>query len=209
MSLRQNDSEAFFNRIPWCSRLLLTPNQRIQPPPSRNPKRSTGEDSLFAETLQSARTITAALALYPRPAPTDAHIASLSMLLCLGDALNGWPTILHGGIVATIIDEVMGTLLVLDADRAHMRLVATGHAGGEQAEEVGAHTAELKVRYLAPVRTPGVVLVRTRVVKREGRKIWMGAVVAQKMGQEAELDGRMVECAVGEALMIVPRGVKL
>lgn len=91
-----------------------------------------------------------------------------------------------------------------------MRLVATGHAVGEHpAQEVGAHTAELKVRYLAPVKTPGVVLIKTKVVKREGRKIWMRASVVQKMGQEAELDGRMIECAVGEALMIVPRGVKL
>lgn len=207
MSLKQNDTEAFFNRIPWCSRLLAAPNTRVLPVHSRTPK-STGEDSLFAGTLQSSRTIIAALALHPRPEHSSESVDSLSILLAIGDGLDGWPSVLHGGIIATLIDEAMGTLLIVDADRVHMRAVATGHKLGERAE-FEAHTAELVVRYLKPVKTPGVVLVKCRVVSREGRKTRVRASVLQKTGQQEELDGHMVEMAVGEGFFIEPRRSKL
>lgn len=207
--MQSTDTQAFFNRVPWCSRLLAQPNLRIHAPSSRLPKPSTTEDSLFAETLRTNRTISSALTFYPRPSPTDPHIPAISTLFALGDGLNGYPAVLHGGIVASILDEAMGILLSVDADRAHVQAVSTGHKVGETPEGIGAYTAELKIKYLSPVRTPGVLLAKARVVRREGRKIWIRAVVAQKSGQVDELDGLMVECAVGEALFVEPRSGKL
>ncbi|GAB7347868.1 hypothetical protein MBLNU459_g5397t1 [Dothideomycetes sp. NU459] len=207
--MQPSDTHAFFASIPWCSRLLAQPGLRIHAPSSRTPKPSTTEDSLFAETLRSTRTVSAALAFYPRPAASDAHVGSAATLLALGDGLNGHPAVLHGGVVAAVLDEAMGVLLSVDADLAHVRAVATGHAVGEHPDGIGAYTAELNVRYLLPVRTPGVLLARARVVRREGRKIWIRAVVSQKSGQATELDGQMLECAVGEALFVEPRSGRL
>lgn len=209
MFSQHDDSDVFFNRVPWCSRLLAVPNLRIQRLPSRTPKPHTGEDSLFAETLQTKRTISAALAFYPRPPPEAQSLDAFSVLVALGDGLNGWPAVLHGGIVASLIDESMGSLYMINKDRAHVRAVALGHKSGETPEELGAYTAELKVRYLRPVQTPGIVLVKCKVTRREGRKTWMRAIVLQKTGQLEELDGTIVECAIGEALFIEPRGASL
>jgi acyl-coenzyme A thioesterase PaaI-like protein len=43
-------------------------------------------------------------------------------------------------------------------------------------------TGELKVRYLRAMRTPGVLLVESRLVKKEGRKLWTEAEVKDENG---------------------------
>lgn len=101
----------------------------------------------------------------------------------------------------------MGVLLNEDADREHMKKVALGHADGETHEGIGAFTRELKIRYEAPVRTPGVAIVRAEFLKKEGRRTWIKAVVSQWSGGE---DGRdELVCAVGEGLFVEPRTGKL
>ncbi|KAJ9631720.1 hypothetical protein H2203_000120 [Taxawa tesnikishii (nom. ined.)] len=161
------DSKATFLSIPWCRTLLSAPDLRIRVPSSRNPKCST-EDSLFAQTLRTPNTISAALTFYPRPDPSASRIPAVNVFFKIGDALNGYPEILHGGIVASILDEGMGVLLNEDADREHMKKVALGHADGETHEGIGAFTRELKIRYEAPVRTPGVAIVRAEFLKKRG-----------------------------------------
>lgn len=72
----------------------------------------------------------------------------------------------------------------------------------------GTFTKTLTVEYLAPVRTPGIVLVKVNVVERRGRGVKLVARLLQKEGGE-ETEGGMVECARGEGLFVTPRGVKL
>ena len=123
--------------------------------------------------------------------------------------MDGWPSVLHGGIVATLMDEMMGTLLVINAKRTRSRSMATGRDAEAAADVIGAHTAQLNVRYLAPVKTPGVVLVTCKITSWEGRKIKMKATVMQKGGLLEGLETDMVECSNAEALFIVPRGPQL
>lgn len=260
-SLSQNDNISYFTSIPWCARLLSPSSSsshtplRILAPPSRTPKPLTGEDSLFARTLQTHGAIRAGLCFYPRlddASPSGGHvkqgqqgqrnggkaqqdkhkgekrggdgeqgITEMNLLFDLGDDLNGWPGVLHGGIVATLIDEAMGTLLFIDERRKRERsrraaaavAASARTSGGEEGQEgesevVGAHTVDLRIGFRKPVVVPGIVLVRVKVVERTGRKIRLKAEIVQKKEggvEEAEMD----VCSTGEALFVVPRAVKL
>ncbi|CAD0098100.1 unnamed protein product [Aureobasidium mustum] len=207
MASDSTSSHAYFTNIPWTSRLLAIPNLRITTPQSRTPKPST-EDSLFATTLATPSTIPHCILFHPR-LPATADLSSLSLLLKLEDGCNGYPTILHGGIISTILDESMGILLQELAERKHLERVKTGHAQGELAQGIDAYTKSLHVEFGAAVRTPGVVLVKVRVVERRGRGIRLVARLLQKEGLEEELDGGLVECARGEGVFVTPRGAKL
>lgn len=88
---------------------------------------------------------------------------------------------LHGGIVSTLMDDVMGTLLTVNKDHGGLPLTQS------------TVTASLNVKYLKGVRTPGTVAVVARCTKREGRKFWLDAEVK---------DGVGAVLAKGEALWI-------
>ncbi|KAI9781795.1 MAG: hypothetical protein M1816_002185 [Peltula sp. TS41687] len=148
----------YFQSIPWCAELLASPDLAIPPSLSRQPKAST-EDALFASTLKSDATIRAYLAFHKRPvAARAARVDELHTLLSLGDGVNGYPHVCHGGIISTIMDEVMGSLLVAN--------VRVGN------HEIGADpvTASMKVTYLKPVATPQTVVVTARLSEIRGRR---------------------------------------
>jgi len=178
-------------------------------PGSRQPKRDR-EDSLFAEVLKTPRTIRSCLSFYQKPDEHDGQIDEVSTLMTLGDGMNGHPSILHGGIVASILDEAMGILQTVNHERDHLLRVGKGLAEGELPPHgIGAFTVELKVRFRAPVRTPGSLVVTARYVRREGRKEWIYAEVTQHLGPGGDDDGEEVVCATGEALFVQPKSSKL
>lgn len=63
----------------------------------------------------------------------------------------------------------------------------------ERGSDESTMTAYLKVDYKGPVRTPGTVLCRAWLERREGRKMW---------GRGTVEDGRGGVLAVGEALFL-------
>lgn len=106
-----------FSAIPWCKELIedeaWTPTRTA----SRVPK-SSSEDSFFAETLQTDRTIRHCLSLRPTNPEHDFQTRGhgpaykeIRTIIELGNGLNGHPNICHGGFVATLLDEVFGVLL--------------------------------------------------------------------------------------------------
>ncbi|KAI5210941.1 hypothetical protein AUEXF2481DRAFT_28709 [Aureobasidium subglaciale EXF-2481] len=200
--MASSPAHAFFTNIPWTSHLLAAPNLTITTPSSRTPKPHTGEDSLFAHTLATPTTIPHCLVYYPHPATSSEEVTAITVLLQIEDACNGFPSILHGGITATLLDESMGILLQVIAEREHAASVAAGDAKGDKRPGVEAMTKGLNVQFKAPVRTPGVVVVRVKVVEKRGRGISLVASVLQKEGSG---DG-LVECARGEGVFVTPRG---
>lgn len=225
---------------PWIRALVTKPNTIIRVPSNRVSKLST-EDSLFAETLQTSRTFPECLIFYcdpalsasrsssPRPSSTSdeeerSRIQEVHFLVRVGDGLNGHPAILHGGIVAALVDEGMGVLQTVNHERAHAlslqrekkaRGGKEGNGGGVVSDgsgdalsslpPLGSFTAELKIRYRRPVSTPGEVLCTARYVRREDRKEWIEAVIRQsEVDGVAEGDG-LVTCAIGEGLFIEPK----
>jgi uncharacterized protein (TIGR00369 family) len=70
---------------------------------------------------------------------------------------------LHGGIIATIMDEAMGKVCSLS--------------------DVRAVTAELSVRYLKPIQVDQEIVVDAFQVKREGRELFQECTIADALGK--------------------------
>ncbi|KAK4680462.1 hypothetical protein QC764_213370 [Podospora pseudoanserina] len=188
---------AFFNSIPWCSSLLgSTPNLIISQSVSRIIRPSgCEEDALISQTLNSPDAIPAYITFYsPPPKPTD-YVNEIKSLIALGPKVNGWEGICHGGIVMTLLDEVMGQIFAVNKD------------SGAMGSKMPLLTGYLNTAFKRPVRTgtkekPAIVLVVARMTKIEGRKHFCEGVV---YGDE---EGRN-ELARAEALFVQLREQKL
>lgn len=117
-----NASSAAVERLsatPWCRSLLESPKWTRTRTLSRVPKPS-GEDSFFAETLSSSRTIRSCTTLRPTEELSNEipgmYYGQVKVLFELGDGLNGHPKIAHGGFVATMLDEAMGVLITINIE---------------------------------------------------------------------------------------------
>jgi thioesterase superfamily protein 4 len=142
----------------WCRTLLEDSSLIPIADDALIPKEST-EDSLFAVTLQTKSTIPYTLALYrPRSQPSE-----MIWMLELGEGLNGHPKILHGGMVTTILDEIIGHIVLT-------------------IQEASTVTAYLNTQFKKPVPTPGLLLARARVTKQEGRKLYASASLEDGAG---------------------------
>ncbi len=80
-----------------------------------------------------------------------------------GPALEGFRGIVHGGVVSTVLDEVMSK--------------AVAAAGSE------ALTAELRIRYRLPVTSGGTFLIRGWIVRRSKRLIETEATLTAQDGR--------------------------
>jgi uncharacterized protein (TIGR00369 family) len=78
-------------------------------------------------------------------------------------ALEGYDGVVHGGLVATVLDEVM--------------VWAARFAAGTTAV-----TGEMTVRYLKPVRTGGRYFVRGKLIENKGRLIRTEGMLADETG---------------------------
>ncbi|KAA8569427.1 hypothetical protein MFRU_004g02120 [Monilinia fructicola] len=103
----------------------------------------------------------------------------------LGGAIAGWPGVVHGGLIATIMDESLG--------RCAIRQLAAGTGV----------TAQLEVRYLKPSVTNAFYVVRCMpIVGEEGggeRKRWVE-------GRLETLEGRV--CVEAKGLFVAPKNYK-
>lgn len=95
----------------------------------------------------------------------------------LGAAFEGAPRRAHGGIVAAILDDIMGyVLLVLGTP---------------------AFTGQLDVTYLAPTPVETDLVARARLDRREGRKLWM-------IGELSTADGTPIARSAGLFIIVDP-----
>lgn len=184
----QKDDIQHFKSIPWCLKHLEPPNTDliISKAYSRNRKPDT-EDTLFAITINSPSTLSHFILFYPRPSDPRAILPEIKGLITLGSDLDGHPGVCHGGIVATIFDEVLG----YSAPASRL----TGEGQVAKGAPVPSYvTAYLNTTYLRPVRTPGTILVVARTVKAEGRKILVEAWMEDGEGEKlAKAEALFVE----------------
>lgn len=90
--------------------------------------------------------------------------------------MNGYDNVAHGGLIGVLLDEIIGMACEFQAEG-----------------RVFTMTAYLNVNYKRPVMTPGIVLLRGWVDRREGRKIW---------GKGTVEDGNGNVLSEGEALFV-------
>jgi len=95
-------------------------------------------------------------------------------MVTLGTGMNGGAFALHGGIIATLMDDAIGTLLTVNK------------FGKEDGKAIplssSTVTAYLNVQYLKPVKTPQTVLIVARCKEVKGRKYFMEAEVKDGEG---------------------------
>ena len=95
-------------------------------------------------------------------------------LLRLPSRYQGSRKILHGGIIALLMDEAMGKF--------------------NRVDEIVAPTAELSVRYLRPVPVGKRILVEARRLRQEGRNYWRECTIQDEEGKLlARGEGRFVK----------------
>jgi acyl-coenzyme A thioesterase PaaI-like protein len=103
----------------------------------------------------------------------------------LGDAVCGHPGIVHGGLLATLMDEGL----------ARTCFAALPHKVGM--------TASLKIDYRAPCKADQFVVLKAKTTKVEGRKAWVKGQL-----ETLPLDGSPGKVLVeGEALFVEPKGI--
>jgi uncharacterized protein (TIGR00369 family) len=112
--------------------------------------------------------------------PTGLHLefflAVDGAVVCLPtipDTYEGPTGYLHGGIIATLLDEAMSKAI--------------------RSKGIVAMTGKLEVEYLRPVPSNAPIRIEGRVTSQEGRKNWAEATI---------LNGKGVELARGKGLFI-------
>jgi acyl-coenzyme A thioesterase PaaI-like protein len=140
-----------FSSHPWALQILNSPIIQPRTDWARNSRGKS--DTLFRRTFANTDTLRAHVPL------TDTATGESLTLVSLGSDLNGHEDVLHGGVIATLLDEALGAGI-----------------------DAPCFTAYLNVAFKQPVKTPGVVLLRSRVMRREGRKVWMDGRLEDGMG---------------------------
>ncbi|KAJ5166619.1 Thioesterase superfamily [Penicillium canariense] len=191
---------AHFRNSQWANSLISSEDYIAIPTDSRRPKPS-GEDGFFGGTIATPSTIPHVLTLQRRqlaapqsqpptwlPAtkqdaaaagtPTPgANPADIVMIYDLGGSgIAGHPSTVHGGVVATMIDEAMSLAVAAH----HTAPVSPSSGPVDKNPRPKIFTVQLDVRYKKPVTTPQLLVVRSRVVARIGRKFWVRAQAVQE-----------------------------
>lgn len=163
--MAEADSWGYFNSIPWCSRFLHNSDYILAPEHSPVVKPDT-EDSLFNATLKTSNTIRSAITFYKKPVP-GSHIEEVHRLISLGDGMNGKAHTLHGGIAGTLMDDTMGTLMLLSELSPETRTTVT---------------AGLRVSYKKLIETPQIIVVVVKLRKTIERKIYIDSWIENAEG---------------------------
>ena len=123
----------------------------------------------------------------------NASTGEVVTVLWFGPGTAGWPGVVHGGTIATILDENCG------------RCAAQRLPGGTGV------TARLELNYLAPTLSNGFYVVRALPMldgdladeterSKSGRKIWVRGCLENTNGKV---------CVEAKALFVAPKGYKL
>jgi len=168
----------YFQSIPWCTALLeksgivpYTPTCRLDP--DANGALPT-QDQFFRVNISSNDLIPHAIGFYqdpfypaifpPSPISSGLRllIHSSTLMLDLHPGTNGYNGSAHGGLIFTLIDEAMGSLIYInhqfytEFEEIHKEKIPSNVLN---MRGVAMFTASMNVRFLKPVATPQVVLV--------------------------------------------------
>jgi acyl-coenzyme A thioesterase PaaI-like protein len=160
-----------FLSIPWCAQHLNKPHVRVWVPPASRIQKFSGEDELWAKTLNTPETFPSFITFYQDPQFTNGKIDELHAFLAVERGVAGWPGVVHGGIVATILDEVTG--LVQTINFKHKTFP----------HHVAYMTAYLNTVYLRPVPCPATLMITARIIKLEGRKLYVEGTIFNDKGE--------------------------
>ena len=190
----EQQSLSVITNTPWAAALLARNDLVVHDVKSRRMYDDTNDRDLFwFQLLANPQALQATIILRPKQLePSFPRVRECYTIFALGKLLGGHPKIAHGGVVATLLDEALGLLINVNVD-VEQEIDKSWVFNSLM-------TAYLNTTYRKPVPAPGVVLVRTRLVKREGRKTVVQGTIE---------DGNGTVLAESEAMFIDLRKVKL
>ncbi|KFY03866.1 hypothetical protein V490_00068 [Pseudogymnoascus sp. VKM F-3557] len=162
--------EIFIKHHPMAVRLGSQPEFSESRPHSHTPK-SNVQHSFIGRTLIGPEKI-----VVPPFTWIERNGKSLIQILYLGSDLCGHPGIVHGGMLATILDEGF----------ANCCSAAFPNKSGM--------TAKLDITYRSPVFARNYVVLRVNMAKMQGRKIWVEGKI-ETLVTEGEEPVLMVEAS--------------
>lgn len=145
----------------WCQELLKSPNVIHVNTGSRRPSPPADKiftNTLFCDTLNSETTVRAWQILQAKRLEPPNVSPETILLLSLGTGLDGYKEILQGGMFGPIFDQAASICAVLLGVPTFT-------------------TVEMTMRWKKRVPLPSVILCRTVVTRREGRKFWIRGTV--------------------------------
>ncbi|KAJ9145343.1 hypothetical protein NKR23_g5380 [Pleurostoma richardsiae] len=199
-----SDDVDYFQSVPWAAALLAQPAVVPFTPISRLEGEmavsSQTQDQLFRRSLNNDDTIPRCLGFYHDTArqvidaiakedpPTSLRllINSVSLFFDLQPGVNGFNGTAHGGLITSLMDEAMGSLLLVNST-VQATIQSEDKAlpqGILNLANLRVLTAAMNVRFQKPVKTPGLVLVTATFVKTEKRKIFLDVRLRDEHGIE-------------------------
>ena len=200
---------AHFMSVPWCNDLISSPNLVLFTPTCRQPVSNApaaSRDVFFRKSLKNDDAIPYAVGLYEdpenplgpgaassKPQGAPALYVKSSTLLCeLRPGLAGYSGFAHGGLISTLVDEAMGSLILInhlvqaDIEKKGRKLPE----GTLDLNNTRILTASMNVRFQKPLPVASIVAVTARFVRSEGRKLLFDVKVKGERGQVfAQCDG--------------------
>ncbi|PNP76522.1 hypothetical protein FNYG_09941 [Fusarium nygamai] len=199
----QKDLDYFFD-IPWCRDQFIHPDAVAVPrlDEEQDGRRSAGQ--LFNETLNSLSTISHRIVLFhdPSSAPTLNSesmtrwlpVETCSVFYALGDGVCGFGDIFHGGVQATLLDDVIGVLGILNArlqngmipTKVTERCPPKANPGMLVLITNMIATQGIEVQYLRPLRVPKVIQITASMgqISDDGTSFVVYAVIKDRNGKE-------------------------
>ncbi|GKT40646.1 versatile peroxidase VPL1 [Colletotrichum spaethianum] len=157
--------------LPWCRALLTRPRITTFTPQSRDPENTNPHDRFFGKTLNHSEGIPACISFYPESSG-KAVITELSTLFALSQGTDGYPGIAHGGMIAVLIDEVLGVLIQINMDTDR----------DDPVFKMNTVTSSMDIKYLKPITTPGVVLGVGQIKEIRGKRLHLRAIIKDSSG---------------------------
>lgn len=157
-----------FCSIPLAQSTLHDPSFRIYSSSRRVTDNGKGH-TLTGRTWNTDSTIRELLSL-ARPSKSDAPLpqpendrAEVRRFYTFGGDLNAHPDLLHGGVIASVLDSTLGNAIGVQFPDGALRMF----------------TVQLNITYKKAVPTPGTVMARSWVTKVEdgGRKVWAAGMI--------------------------------
>ena len=162
-----------FSCIPLARPTLDDPSFRVYSSSRRVTDSGRGH-TLTGKTWNTDSTIRELLSL-SRPSKSDAPLpqpepdrAEVRRFYTFGDDLNAHPDLLHGGVIASVLDSTLGNAIGVQFPNGALRMF----------------TVQLNITYKKAVPTPGTIMARSWVTKVEdgGRKVWAAGMIEGEDG---------------------------
>ncbi|KAI1173980.1 HotDog domain-containing protein [Nemania sp. FL0916] len=197
---------SYFASIPWCATMLQQPGIVTFTPMARLPAGSDGrfpsQDQLFKTSLKTADTVPEYLGFYQSPFSDANHLSvlavrpprsgpqflinTMSLLVDLRPGVNGFNGTAHGGLIASIMDEVMGCLVfknsVVQREMQAKGMVIPGDVL-DMTKAGPAFTASMNVKFIKPIPTPQVVIATATLSKIDSKKIYLSHDIKDEKGK--------------------------